>query len=297
MPNHDKSVREEWMDFINNVNKERNALNLKPGERCFYRGHADSQWDLTPSLFREKKFAKNRRYIEEVLFHEFNARVKEHPGVNSSGWDILFMMRHHGVHTRILDWTEDFAVALFFALEEQITPEKADPRKSSSQTPDPCLWLLNPYSLNYNNWWGYRGLLAPKYLGSEPEGKDDSKFYDYSDYIDNDWPFDWEKPVAIRPVQRTQRIQAQNGFFTIHGDNEKALDKLSAKHLRKIHIPRNIHEMAKEFLELAGINLYRLFPEPDALAKTIWARYSAQDLKKPNKRKKQPAKKKRARRT
>jgi hypothetical protein len=168
---------------------------------------------------------------------------------------LLFTMRHHGIATRLLDWTEIFGVALYFAVR-QATPSDR-----------PHLWLLNPYHLNSEN-WGSRDLIAPKWLGYDDE---DEGVSEYSELLVDYSPpgMGWDRPVALYPVQRNYRLHARRGYFTIHGDRNLTLDRTNSACVRRVAIPRKAIPDAHAFLHLAGINDYSMFPDLDGLARDL----------------------------
>ena len=189
-----------WAGLLRDPTATRNRLGFRSGEECGYRGHASDVWDLTPTLFR-KRTTKAATDFEWATFFEFQARARELHVAQSSDWDTFFHMRHHGLPTRLLDWTENFGVALYFAVRG-VKPLSGH---------RPCLWLLNPYALNAFT-VKTRDLWSPKYLGYS---KRRDRFYDYGELLGQGiW---WRRPVAIYPNQRSARMFAQRGWFTIHG--------------------------------------------------------------------------------
>jgi len=249
-----------WETFLKTVDQERVALAFEDDEECFFRGHEDVGWDLLPTLLRhcrQQKIAaaEEIRDIESSLFFEFRARARELHRESLTEWDILFSMRHHGLATRLLDWTETLGVAVFFAL------------RNVTERSTPCVWLLNAYALNEKS-WEVRDLVAPEYL---PQGD-----YDFSDYlVDNskNAGFDWDEPVALYPMQRDARLHAQRGFFTIHGEDTKPLDQIAPDILRQIPLPREAWEDARAFLQDAGIDEFLMYPDLDGLARHLHAKY------------------------
>jgi hypothetical protein len=173
-------------------------------------------------------------------------------------------MQHYCVPTRLLDWTETLAVGVYFALHQfdtiaglPVTFDPADP---------PRIWLLNPYELNVRNWdeWEARDLFEPKNLGWDPQ---EEEYWGYSDLL-LEGGMDWDNPIAVYPRQRTNRMQAQRGWFTIHGDEFVRLDLMEDQKgfLRHVDIPLEAEPVAREYLKTAGIELFTLFPDLPNLA-------------------------------
>lgn len=60
--------------------------------------------------------------MERKLIREFRRRIPS--GQELNGWEIVTRARHHGLPTRLLDWTELPLVALFFAVETKPKQDK-----------------------------------------------------------------------------------------------------------------------------------------------------------------------------
>ena len=175
-------------------------------------------------------------------------------------------MQHHGVGTRLLDWTDNFAVALYFALNG-----KSKPRFS------PTIWMLNPYKLN-DALHETNDLFAPEYLGYYQEDEDDEDESEglYSDYLNNEYDLWWKDPIAIYPIRRVERLTVQGGYFTIQGRDIRPLDVIVSEKQKiwaKIVIPEKAVENARMFLDLVGVNEFTLFPDLDGLARYLNKKY------------------------
>lgn len=105
----------------------------------YYRGVPNKEYGLIPSIFRNSE-KWNEQYssvtkLENNLFYDFCSYADGILNIKHE-WDIVFKMQHHGIPTRLLDWTESIGVALYFAL------------MFSEETNQPCIWVLDPYKLN-----------------------------------------------------------------------------------------------------------------------------------------------------
>ena len=107
---------ESWDQFIE-ISKH-----FKGAEKI-YRGQSDSSWHLTPSLTRllnKYEVSRNKAIqIELELLKDFqnnnsNQKIsKFNPDNHILWWSV---MQHFGAPTRLLDWTTDINIALYFAV-------------------------------------------------------------------------------------------------------------------------------------------------------------------------------------
>ena len=266
-----------FAELMNSMHEAKGRLSLRPHQDPFYRGHTDTTFKLLPSLFRQRRTTEEDYYwrLERRTFFQFRALARELYTNDLSDWDVLFHMQHHGVPTRLLDWTSVFGVALYFAL--------LDFRLGSGNPP--CVWLLSPYALN-KAVWNNHNLYNPRYLARDERN---DRSYDFGEILIEahrgdqsqsqykNWPrIPWEKPLAIYDNQRSARMFAQTGWFTIHGSDERPLEDILANRpdvLAKVEIPSAAVPAALEFLTLGGIGHRQLFPGMDGLAKSINERF------------------------
>src|SRR5207237_899485 len=98
----------------------------------------------------------------------------------------------------------------------------------------------------------------------------EDEFWGYDDLLISSLEMDWDRPCAIYPDLRNARIHAQQGSFTIHGDNHQALDKQlprsRQKILRKVQLPPESFDGAYAFLQQAGLSHGLLFPDLQGLS-------------------------------
>ena len=110
----------EYMRMIAFLYEFDNSLH----ERLAFRGVSDYRYSLSPSLkvYQEREdygYAYDFYNIENVLVNEFSTtRPEEFVGITSN-FDLLAKMQHLGLPTRLLDFSLNPLVALYFACQSQ----------------------------------------------------------------------------------------------------------------------------------------------------------------------------------
>ena len=259
-------------EYINEVGK----ISARRGF-FWYRGHADADWQLAPSIFRDlisggvtNEQEKNLREIEantNIHFqHQAKARERNFPHDDDQVGQLV-VVRHHGLLSRLLDWSESPLTALFFAVEEVI---------SGSKPNDSCVWMLLPGTLNENQWEPnnpyYSHARVPKAIArcafnSKVTLEDALKVMG----LEREMKTETSGVVAaFRPQHTILRHMVQKACFTIH-HTPKVMDELpgASEFLVKIIIPFDKRKDILEELQWAGISRDLLFPDLDNLAKHL----------------------------
>ena len=170
-------------------------------------------------------------------------------------------MQHYGQVTRLLDWSESFACAVYFALFVSC-------EKCNVSTQNASIWMLDPQAMNLESQGeGVNGLIA---LDEEIERADGTVFDARCWHPKYKPPPEDLKSIAIAPDFTNPRMTAQRAAFTMAGDSFDSLDRefpglVSAKRLRNFILTPAVKQDAAAFLAAAGLDAYSFFPDPRGL--------------------------------
>lgn len=94
-------------------------LPLLAGDRVFYRGQCDADFGLTSALYRQCRDGRGRVTEEDLRHVEqrvLTAMRREGLGRRMSDGELLTVLQHHGIATRLIDVSEEAFEALYFAV-------------------------------------------------------------------------------------------------------------------------------------------------------------------------------------
>lgn len=219
----------------------------------WFRGQADISWRLVPSALRYPKESECTRVLG--LLSDFKRFVKlkldrvPAPDENLK-WTQL--AQHYGLPTRLLDWTKNAAIALYFAC-------------LSPADKDGAVYVLNPVDLNREK--------DPKRPRVFDPHSDDAIIRPYLE-LGGDRTSCNMKTIALHPIWNSERIMLQQGVFTLHGSPQFVLRARQAPSLVHVRIEARRKQRLLDELERVGVNEMAIFPEPEHVCRYL--RKSAQ---------------------
>lgn len=237
----------------------------------FYRGLPNVDYCLQTSLQRNCR--GKREELERCLLRNFTKYAMETDHgtrIAASDWTKMIIGQHHGLPTRLMDWSYSPLVALHFALSES---NPADYGKH-----DCVVWRINCIDINntlpeeYTDRLGRPGEKA--YLFTVDMLSDISlKKYD-ADMKQN------RSLLLLEPPSIDQRIVNQYSYFTVIPSSLDCMEEFIADKLPdtvRYIIDKNIRWRIRDMLDQMNVNERILLPGLDGLAAWLKRYYYVQD--------------------
>jgi hypothetical protein len=230
-----------------------------------YRGSLDATWPLLTSLdiLGGTSPPHGKSDLEEHILRNFIRYSRPYfgaPPVND--WEVLVSAQHHGLPTRLLDWTYSPLVAAHFATQ------------GGRPDADRAVWRLDWQSVHRRFELPGLALLIQDLDNLFP---DERPFTPWKLFAkDRKQP---EFACMIEPPSLNARIVAQAATFTLCSDKTHSFDRFLDRHglagtLTKFVIPAADSGRLRDQLDLVSVDERRLFPDLDGLADHLRRYYS-----------------------
>ena len=215
---------------------------LDPDHLFWFRGHPRNEYKLAPSALRYDKvkqrdaalglIAEMRRFLEMKL---------PRPPATDDHLAWMQVAQHYGLPTRLLDWTQNAAVALFFACCKDFDD-------------DGLVVVINPIELNQ-----HVDPRSPRIFNPQRDAALIQKYI----RLDGRILSNGKRTIAINPTWNTERIAMQQGAFTLHGSRKFEIDHTQASSLLYVPILKETKKSLLNELQRVGIGEMFIFPEPE----------------------------------
>ena len=170
-------------------------MNYRDHGHYSFRGQRNYKWKLGVDFRFSHDDTPVR--IHDYIVH-YKRRAMALPKLDNipedDEWRWLFHAQHHGLKTKLLDWTSNPLVALYFAVENIVSKQKDDVCGA--------VWALEVHSAFF---------LTPKEAG-HPENVMEAAL------PTGRKPSDW---YLVNPPPISSRIERQSGKFSYHPDTKK----------------------------------------------------------------------------
>ena len=238
--------------FNSNINRNRSPF--------FYRGLSNADYHLQTSL--QRNCGEKRKMLEKSILHNFAKYAVETGNgsdITESDWHKMIIGQHHGLPTRLMDWSYSPLVAIHFALSE------GDP--SNYEKHDSVVWKISCEDIN--------NALPDDYLSRLCKPGEKAYLYKVDmikDLSIDRYDEDMEKNgalILLEPPSIDQRIVNQYSYFTVVPSYMDCMEEYIAEKLPntvRYIIDKSIRWRVRDMLDQWNINERILLPGLDGLA-------------------------------
>ena len=272
MKNNEIKSLSDYIDIIKKLNTYYNDTEQTPNP-FLYRGQGRSTEPLIPGLFRfyqDKKLEEDEKEFfysskEKDILDNFIREGSSYLNLKKDSrlrW--AEYAQHYGAPTRLLDWSGNPLVALFFACQDFIEEDGA-------------VWMLQKEK--YSSFAKMKNCIDNNITEEL-----------IADIIENKINITY--PLLYKPYYFNERMSAQNSCFMVWGNSEKSFEKITnlEKHEMLAHEHTNETNYENGFicrciiksgdklnilndLDMMGVNAKMLFPGLDGVGKYMQYRY------------------------
>jgi hypothetical protein len=237
----------KFLEWSRQIGRPLNSTPLIP-VLC-YRGHDCDNWKLLPKLCRNRTNVSIDllKQDERDILAEFRSRFRLHDWTVA---EVMAYAQHHGAPTRLLDWSRNPFVGLWFAV--------------SDASYDDCEGTVYQLALRSN----------PKVITAMAEPP-------LTLVAGEDFKCEGGCPIHVFSCPpRVERAERQSSVFSLanfaDGYAIKPLEEIlkpnESELLRKFTIPHEYKLELRRFLSDVGLDAYSIYGGPDALGKSMMSR-------------------------
>ncbi|HRE40357.1 MAG TPA: FRG domain-containing protein [Ignavibacteria bacterium] len=229
-----------------------------------YRGLSDSEYKLKSTLIR---LGGDYSELEGHLLRNFRKYAHRSPAPGSSVWNWLAVAQHHGLPTRLLDWTYSPYVALHFATANVFKYDI-----------EGVIWCVNyvrsneflPLKLKRELKEEGSNIFTPEMLEQVCKALKDFKKLTRKKFV-----------LFLEPPALDERIINQHALFSLMSDSKAIMDEWLIKNPKlyfRIIIPPELKWEIRDKLDQVNITERVLFPGLDGLSYWLRRHYSPKDI-------------------
>jgi hypothetical protein len=246
-----------WTELLEELFAESWRQELRRFRSQFaFRGRNDAAEDLSTSLQRLGGDAA----IEGHLLRNFRKYAQPEAVPFDSVWNWLALAQHHGLPTRLLDWTYSPFVALHFATADvrrfgrDAVVWMIDYVRAQREAPEPLLTALREEGMD---------VFTAELLDTVAPGR--RELEELGDFV-----------VFLEPPSINPRIVNQYALFSLMSRSDARLDDWLAERpelARKVVVPAELKWEVRDKLDQANVTERVLFPGLDGLSRWLGRYY------------------------
>lgn len=211
----------------------------KGDSQWIYRGHGDPSWQLIPKIGR----SPYNKADEKVIFEAWKRRAAEFIGNHAmNDWNWLAIAQHHGLATRMLDWSYNPLIAAYFAVAEK---RDSDAKLFCYK----CLWIYKEEKVKSPFEIGSTAKFKP--TGSVPRITRQGGVFTVS-------------ATPQKPLQQLMAPKEELVELTIKESyRQELLEELNFYNVNQASIFPDLDGLSRHMNWLVENNIYRLAPEAE----------------------------------